>query len=66
MELRGLPSKSSKLMNAENPDVDIKDNSALNSIHRSAEPRNLDLAPDQSLRCRHHPTPLTRRHLKKV
>ena len=45
VELRGLPSKSSKLMNAENPDVDIKDNSALNSIHRSAEPRNLELAP---------------------
>ena len=45
VELRVLPSKSSKLMNAENPDVDTKDNSALNSIHRSAEPRNLDLAP---------------------
>ena len=45
VELRGLPSKSNKLMNAENPDVDIKDNSALNSIHRSAEPRNLDFAP---------------------
>ena len=44
-ELRGLPPKSSKLMNAENPDFDFKDNSALNSTHRSAEPRNLDLAP---------------------
>ena len=45
VELRGLPPKLSKLMNAENPDVDIKDNSALNSIHRSTEPRNADLAP---------------------
>lgn len=44
VELRGLSPKLSKLMNAENPDVDIKDNSALNSIHRSAEPRNPDLA----------------------
>ena len=45
VEFRVLPSKSSKLMNVENPDVDIKDISALNSIHRTAEPRNLDLAP---------------------
>lgn len=44
MALRGLPSKPSKLLNAEKSDVDIKDNSALNSVHRSAESRNPDLA----------------------
>ncbi len=43
--LRGLPPKPSKLINTEKPDVEIKDNSALNSIHRSIEPRNADLAP---------------------
>ena len=43
--LRGLPPKPSKLINTEKPDVEIKDNSALNSIHRSTEPRNADLAP---------------------
>ena len=45
MVLRGLSSKPSKLLNTEKSDVDIKDNSALNSIHRSSESRNLDLAP---------------------
>ena len=40
MVLRGLPSKPSKLLNTEKSDVDIKDNSALNSVHRSAESRN--------------------------
>ena len=44
MALRGLPSKPSKLLNAEKSDIDIKDNSALNSVHRSAESRNPDLA----------------------
>ena len=44
MALRGLPSKPSKLLNTEKSDVDIKDNSALNSVHRSAESRNPDLA----------------------
>ena len=43
--LRGLPPKPSKLVNTEKPDFEIKDNSALNSIHRSAELRNADLAP---------------------
>ena len=40
----GLPSKSGKLMNAENFDVENKDNSSLNGIHRSLEARNSDLA----------------------
>ena len=33
------------MINSEKPDVEIKDNSALNSIHRSTELRNADLAP---------------------
>ena len=45
MVFRGLPSKSSKLLNMEKSDVDIKDGSAFNSIHRSVESRNPDLAP---------------------
>ncbi|HBW84766.1 MAG TPA: hypothetical protein DEF79_12070 [Gammaproteobacteria bacterium] len=42
--LRGMSSKASKLMNAEKPDADSKDNSPVNSIHRSVEARNTDVS----------------------
>ncbi len=42
--LRGMPSKASKLMNAEKPDVDSKEYSSVNSIHRSVEARNTDVS----------------------
>ena len=66
MVLRGLSSKPSKLMNTEKSDVDIKDNSALNSVHRSAESRNPDLASGSKSSMPTSPKPLTRRHLKKA